>query len=33
MFAVAYYTLFLLSLLLPVGAYCHHVEQRDKNNE
>jgi len=33
MFAVAYYTLFLLSLLLPVGAYCRHVEQREQNND
>lgn len=33
MFAVAYYTLVLLTILAPVGAYCHHVEQRDKNNK
>lgn len=33
MFAVAYYTLFLLSLLLPVGAYCHLVERNNNNNE
>nr|DAV60828.1 MAG TPA: circumsporozoite-related antigen [Caudoviricetes sp.] len=32
MFAVAYYGLFFLSLLLPVGAYCHRVERRDNNN-
>lgn len=29
MFAIAYYTLFLLTILAPVGAYCHHAEQRD----
>lgn len=29
MFAVAYYTQFLLAILAPVGAYCYHVEQRD----
>lgn len=33
MFAVAYYTLFLLAILAPVGAYCYRVEQRDNNNE
>nr|DAQ02207.1 MAG TPA: hypothetical protein [Caudoviricetes sp.] len=33
MFAVAYYGLFFLSLLLPVGAYCHHVEQREHDNK
>lgn len=26
MFAVAYYTLFLLAILAPVGAYCHLTE-------
>lgn len=33
MFAVAYYTLFLLAILAPVGAYCHHVEQRDNKHD
>lgn len=33
MSAVAYYTLFLLAILAPVGANCYHVEQRDNNNE
>nr|DAR75433.1 MAG TPA: hypothetical protein [Caudoviricetes sp.] len=33
MFSVAYYTLFLLAILAPVGAYCHHVEQRERNND
>ena len=32
MFAVAYYTLVLLTILAPVGAYCHRVE-RNNNNE
>ena len=33
MFAVAYYTLFLLAILAPVGAYCHRVEQQERNND
>lgn len=33
MFAVAYYTQFLLAILAPVGAYCYHAEQRGNNNE
>ena len=33
MFAVAYYGLFLLAILAPVGAYCHKVEQRENDNE
>lgn len=33
MFAVAYYTLVLLAILAPVGAYCHLVEQNNNNNE
>lgn len=30
MFAVVYYTLFLLAILAPVGAYCYRVEQFPK---
>lgn len=33
MFAVAYYTLVLLAILVPVGAYCHRVEQREHDNK
>lgn len=33
MFAVAYYTLFLLTILAPVAAYCHHAEQRDNKHD
>nr|DAX24231.1 MAG TPA: hypothetical protein [Caudoviricetes sp.] len=33
MFAVAYYTLFLLAILAPVGIYCHKVEQWENNNK
>ncbi len=33
MFAVAYYTLVLLTILAPVGIYCHKVEQRESENE
>lgn len=33
MFAVAYYTLFLLAILAPVGAYCHHAEQWDNKHD
>lgn len=36
MFAVAYYTLFLLAILAPVGAYCHltekHYNESENNN-
>lgn len=32
MFAVAYYTLVLLAILAPVGAYCHLVERNNNNN-
>nr|DAK96937.1 MAG TPA: hypothetical protein [Caudoviricetes sp.] len=32
MFAVAYYTLFLLTILAPVGAYCH-LTKNNNNNE
>jgi len=33
MFAVAYYTLFLLTILAPVGIYCHLTENNNNNNE
>lgn len=36
MFAVAYYTLVLLAILAPVGAYCHLTEnnnESENNNE
>jgi len=33
MFAVAYYTLFLLAILAPVGAYCHLTEKRYNESE
>ena len=32
MFAVAYYGLFLLAILAPVGAYCHLTENNNNNN-
>ena len=30
--SLVYFAMFLLALI-PVGIYCHHVEQRDGNNE
>lgn len=37
MFAVAYYTLVLLTILAPVGIYCHKTEkyynESENNNE
>ncbi len=33
MFAIAYYTLFLLAILAPVGAYCHRAEQQDNKHD
>ena len=33
MFAVAWYALFFMAALVPVGIYCHKVEQRENNNE
>ena len=33
MFAVAWYALFFMAALVPVGAYCYRAEQRDNNNE
>lgn len=37
MFAVAYYTLVLLAILAPVGAYCHltekHYNESENNND
>lgn len=33
MFAVAYYALFFIAALVPVGIYCRKVEQRENNNE
>lgn len=33
MFAVAYYTLVLLTILAPVGIYCHRAEQRDNKHD
>lgn len=33
MFAVAYYTLFLLAILAPVGAYCHLTENNNNESE
>lgn len=32
MFAVAYYTLFLLAILAPVGIYCHQTENNESEN-
>lgn len=33
MFAVAYYTLFLLAILAPVGAYCHLTKNNNNESE
>ena len=33
MFAVAYYGLFLLAILAPVGAYCHLTEKHNNESE
>lgn len=33
MFAVAYYTLVLLVILAPVGAYCHLTENNNNESE
>lgn len=33
MFAVAYYGLFLLAILVPVGAYCHLTEKHNNESE
>lgn len=33
MLAVAYYTLFFLTLLIPVGVYCHLTETNNNESE
>ena len=33
MFAVAYYTLFLLTILAPVAIYCHLTENNNNESE
>lgn len=32
MFAVAWYTLFFMAALVPVGIYCHHKESENNND-